>query len=196
MAIRLEEMHPTLVHLPIALLPFAVAADFLGAVRDDDALRAVGRTAIRAAAAGAVLAAGTGLIAAEEVNEGDARDMLMTHRNLNAAVTATALGMASWRARTERPGALYLASGLAAVGLLGYTAYLGGKMVYGHGVAVKPAGGIYRPGAPTMRASQLGAFVATALVDLFHGVRHMVSEISNGKIVPWLTNSRRLSLPE
>jgi len=196
MAIRLEEMHPTLVHLPIALLPFAVAADFLGAVRDDDDLRAVGRTAIRVAAAGAVLAAGSGLIAGEEVNEGDARDMLMTHRNLNAAVTATALGMASWRARTERPGALYLASGLAAVGLLGYTAYLGGKMVYGGGVAVKPAGGVYRPGAPTMRAGQLGAFVMTALVDLFNGVRHMVSEVSNGKIVPWLTNARRLSLPE
>lgn len=195
MTIRLEEMHPTLVHLPIALLPFAVAADWLGAVRDDDSLRAVGRTAIRVAAAGAVLAASSGLIAGEEVNEGDARDMLMTHRNLNAAVTATALGMAAWRGRTERPGALYLASGIAAVGLLGYTAYLGGKLVYANGVAVKSAGGVYRPGAPTMRAGQLGAFFATALVDLFHGLRHMASEVANGRIVPWLTESRRLSLP-
>lgn len=196
MSIRLEEMHPALVHLPIALLPFAVAADWLGAIRDDDELRAVGRTAMRVAAAGAVLAAGSGLIAGEEVNEGQARDMLMTHRNLNAAVTATALAMASWRGRTERPGALYLASGAAAVGLLGYTAYLGGKMVRDHGVAVKPAGGVYRPPAPKMRAGELGSFFVAALVDLFHGVRHMLSEISNGKLVPWLTNSRRLSLPE
>jgi len=196
MSIRLEEMHPALVHLPIALLPFAVAADWLGAIRDDDELRAVGRTAIRVAAAGAVLAAGSGLIAGEEVNEGEAHDMLMTHRNLNAAVTATALAMASWRGRTERPGALYLASGAAAVGLLGYTAYLGGKMVRDHGVAVKPAGGVYRPAAPKMRAGELGSFFVAALVDLFHGVRHMLSEISNGKLVPWLTNSRRLSLPE
>ncbi len=195
MAIRLEEMHPTLVHLPIALLPFAVAADWLGAVRDDDALRAVGRAAIGVAAAGAVAAASTGLIAGEEVNEGDARDMLMTHRNLNAAVTATTLAMASWRTRTERPGALYLATGFAAVGLLGYTAYLGGKLVYANGVAVKPAGGVYRPGAPTLRAGQLRSFFAAALVDLFHGVRHMVSEVSDGKIVPWLTHSRRPSLP-
>ncbi len=191
MTIRLEQMHPVLAHLPVALLPFAVAADCLGAVRDDDALRAVGRTAMGAAAIGAVLAAGSGLIAGEEVNEGEARDMLMTHRNLNAVVTATALGMASSRARTERPGALYLATGIAAVGLLGYTAYLGGKMVYGKGVGVKPAGGVYRPGAPTMRVGQLGAFFATALVDLFHGLRHMVSEVSNGKIAPWLTDSRR-----
>jgi len=196
MAIRLEQMHPTLVHLPIALLPLAVMADWLGAVRDDDALREVGRTEIGVAAAGAVAAAGTGLIAGEEVNEGGARDMLMTHRNLNAAVTVTALGMAAWRARSERPGALYLATGAAAVGLLGYTAYLGGRLVYAHGVAVKPAGGVYRPGAPTMRVGQLRSFFAAALVDLFHGVRHMVSEVSNGNVVPWLTNSRRLSLPE
>ncbi|MCO5101713.1 MAG: DUF2231 domain-containing protein [Burkholderiaceae bacterium] len=195
MTIRLEEMHPTLVHLPIALLPFAVAADWLGAIRDDDGLREVGRTAIRVAAAGAVLAAGSGLIAGEEVNEGGAHEMLMTHRNLNAAVTATAVAMASWRGRTERPGALYLACGAAAVGLLGYSAYLGGKMVYAHGVAVKPAGGVYRPAAPTLRAGQVGAFFAAALVDLFHGLRHMVSEVSKGKIVPWLTDSRRLSLP-
>lgn len=195
MAIRLEEMHPVLAHLPIALLPLAVAADWLGAVRDDDSLRAVGRTAIRAAAAGAVAAAGSGLVAGEEVNEGGARDMLMTHRNLNAVVTATTLAMAARRARVERPGALYLASGFAALGLLGYTAYLGGKMVYGNGVAVKPAGGVYRPGAPTMRAGQLGAFAAAALVDLFHGVLHMATEVSNGKIVPWLTNPRPLSLP-
>ena len=196
MAIRLEEMHPTLVHLPMALLPLAVAADWLGAVRDDDSLREVGRTAIRVAAAGAVAAAGTGLIAGEEVNEGEAREMLVTHRNLNAAATVTTLAMASWRGRTERPGALYLATGFAAVGLLGYTAYLGGKMVYANGVGVKPAGGVYRAGAPTMRAGQLRAFFTAALVDLFNGVRHRVQEVSSGKFVPYLTYSRRFHLPE
>ena len=97
MAIRLEEMHPTLVHLPIALLPLAVVADWLGTTRDDDALRLVGRTAIRVAAVGAVAAASTGLVAGEQVNEGDAHEMLATHRNLNAAATITTLAMASWR---------------------------------------------------------------------------------------------------
>lgn len=195
MAIRLEEMHPTLVHLPIALVPLAVVADWLGAVRDDDSLRGVGRTAIRVAAVGAVAAASTGLIAGEEVNEGDAHEMLATHRNLNAAVTLTTVAMASWRARVERPGALYLATGAAAVGLLGYTAYLGGKLVYANGVAVKPAGGVYRSGAPTMRAGQLRAFAGAALVDLFNGIRHMVQEVSSGRLVPYLTNSRLINLP-
>lgn len=195
MAIRLEEMHPTLVHLPMALLPLAVVADWLGTTRDDDSMRQVGRTAIQVAAVGALAAAGSGLIAGEQVNEGDAREMLVTHRNLNAAATITALAMASWRSRNERPGAMYLATGVAAVGLLGYTAYLGGKMVYAEGVGVKPAGGVYRPGAPTLRMGQLRAFVATALVDLFNGVRHMVQEVSNGRLVPHLTNSRRFNLP-
>src|SRR5690606_24487764 len=194
MAIRLEEMHPTLVHLPIALLPLAVAADWIGAIRDDDALREVGRTAIRVAAVGAVAAASTGLIAGEQVNEGDAHEMLATHRNLNAAATLATLAMASWRSRNHRPGALYLATGLAAVGVVGYSAYLGGKMVYAKGVGVSPAGGVYRPGAPTMRAGQLRAFVASALVDLFNGVRHMVREVSDGKFVPHLTQSRRFNL--
>lgn len=191
MAIRLEEMHPILVHLPIGLLPLAVAADWIATARDDDSMHEVARVAIRVAAVGAVAAATTGLIAAEEVNEGAAHDMLATHRSLNATATATALAMASWRSRHDRPGAVYLATGLVAVGLLGYSAYLGGKMVYAHGVAVQPAGGVSRPGAPTLRPGRLVAFATAALVDLFHGVRHMVHEVSNGKLVPHLTNPRR-----
>ncbi len=191
MAIRLEEMHPTLVHLPLGLVPLAVAADWIGTMRDDDALREAARVAIRVAAVGAVAAASTGLIAGEEVNEGAAHDMLTTHRNLNAAATVTTLAMASWRSRHDRPGPVYLTAGVAAVALLGYSAYLGGRMVYAHGVAVEPAGGVSRPGAPTMRVGRLRAFAAAALVDLFNGVRHMAQEVSSGRIAPHLTNRRR-----
>jgi len=196
MAIRLEQMHPVLVHLPIALLPVAVVADWLGATREDDAMREVGRSAIRIAAAGAVAAAGTGLIAGEEVNEGRARDLLVTHRNLNFAATVATLALASWRSRNDRPGAVYVAAGAAAVGLVSYTAYLGGRLVYANGVGVKPAGGVYRSAAPTLRAGQLRAFFTAALVDLVHGVRHMIREVSDGNLVPHLTGSRRFSLPE
>lgn len=195
MTIRLEEMHPTLVHLPLGLVPLAVAADWIATLRDDDALRDAARVAIRVAAVGAVAAASTGLIAGEEVNEGAAHDMLTTHRNLNAAATVTTLAMASWRSRHDRPGPVYLTAGLAAVGLLGYSAYLGGKMVYAHGVAVEPAGGVARPGAPTMRTGRLRAFAAAAVVDLFNGVRHMVQELASGKLVPYLTNRRRFAEP-
>ena len=86
MAIRLHQMHPALVHLPITLMPLAVGADLLGCIIGGKSLHSFGQKAIVLAAAGAGAAAVTGLIAGEEVNvEGDARDMLMTHRNLNFA---------------------------------------------------------------------------------------------------------------
>lgn len=38
MAIRLQEMHPALAHLPIALLPLVVGAEFVGSLNRNDVL--------------------------------------------------------------------------------------------------------------------------------------------------------------
>ncbi len=196
MTIRLEEMHPALVHMPIVLLPLAVGADWLGTTRDDDSLREIGRTAIRLAAIGVLASAATGLVAGEEVNaEHEAHDMLTTHRNLNFAATVTTVAMAAWRSRNERPNATYLAAGAAAVGVVSFTAYLGAKLVYQAGVAVQPARGVYRPGAPTLRPGRLRAFAAAAAIDLVNGIRHMFDEVSNGRIVPYLSSPRGVSSP-
>lgn len=95
MTIRLQQMHPALVHLPIALLPLAVGADLAGHVSDNPKLCDFGGKAIALAALGALAAAASGLIAGEEVNvEGESRDMLMTHRNLNFVATVVATSMA------------------------------------------------------------------------------------------------------
>lgn len=117
MAIRLEQLHPSLVHLPIALLPLAVGADFLGSVTGNRSLFTFGRRAMAGAAAGAVASAVTGLIAGEEVNvKGPSRDRLMTHRNLNAVATIVALSMAAWRARHQEPNAVYFGAGILGMG--------------------------------------------------------------------------------
>jgi uncharacterized membrane protein len=185
MAIRLEQMHPALVHLPIALLPLAVGADLIGAVTGNRSFLAFGRGAIAAAAVGAVASAASGLIAGEEVNvEGQTRDKLMTHRNLNAVVTFVASCMAIWRARHKKPNAAYFDAGLVGMGVLAYTAYLGGELVYESGVGVAPAHGVYRPDAPTMRADQMGEFAEAAATDLAHGVQHMAQELREGYFVP------------
>lgn len=104
--------------------------------------------------------------------------------------------MAIWRADHKRPNAGYLAAGVAGVGVLAYTAYLGGKLVYDDGVGVKPAQGVYRTDAPALRSGQLGAFFATAATDLLHGVQHMIQEVVRGNIVPTLTAwcSKRFAL--
>ena len=188
MAIRLQQMHPALVHLPIALLPLAVGADLLGSMTGNKSLLSFGQKAICVAAAGAVASAVTGLIAGEEVNvKGVSQDMLMTHRNLNFVATVVASGMALWRAEHRRPNAIYLGTGAAGIGVLAYTAYLGGKLVYDVGVGVEPAHGVYRADAPALKAGQVGAFLRTAATDLVHGVQHMIEELRAGNVVPTIT---------
>jgi uncharacterized membrane protein len=199
MAIRLQEMHPALVHFPIAMLPLAIGADALGIAAGNESLLSFGQKAICIAAAGAVAAAVTGLIAGEEVNvEGSSQDMLMTHRNLNFIATLVATGLALWRIK-HAPGAIYLGVGAAGVGILAYTAYLGGKLVYNVGVGVEPAHGVYRSDAPTLKPGQVSSFLKTAGTDLGHGVEHMVGEVGKGQLVPtimtWLRKPPKVPEP-
>ena len=192
MAIRLQQMHPALVHLPVALLPLAVCADLLGCATGNRALFSFGQKAICVAAVGALAAVASGLIAGEEVNvEGESREMLITHRNLNIFATLAATGMAIWRATHRRPSTLYLGVGAAGVGVVAYTAFLGGKLVYDTGVGVEPAHGVYRADAPALRAGQVGDFVKTAATDLVHGVQHMAQEVAKGQVVPTLVAAYR-----
>jgi uncharacterized membrane protein len=197
MAIRLQELHAAAVHFPIALLPIAVGIDLVGQIADDHRLLEAGRLGIGAAAAGAAVSAITGLIAQEEVNvEGETMDMLITHRNLNLAATVVAGLMATWRAGRERPTAGYLAVGLAGVGIVSYTAYLGGTLVYKHGVGVAPAGGQYREDAPELgEAGQTGAFFEDAATDVAHGAKHLAQEVAQGRIAPWLGVGVREAAP-
>jgi uncharacterized membrane protein len=185
MAIGLQEMHPALVHFPIALLPLAVGADAIGSLTGIQSAFSFGQKAVCVAAVGAAAAAVTGLIAGEEVNvEGPSQDALMTHRNMNFIATVAAIGMALWRVKHRKPNAAYLGIGAAGVGILAYTAYLGGKLVYQVGVGVEPAHGVYRPDAPALRTGEIGQFIEAAGIDLVHGVEHMVEEVADGKIVP------------
>lgn len=187
MAIRLEQIHPMLVHFPLALLPLSVGADALGRATSNDALLAFGKTAACGAAVGALASAATGLIAGEEVNvEGESMDMLITHRNLNVVATMVASGMAVWRFGRRTPSAGYLAIGAVGIGVVAYSAYLGGKLVYEIGVGVKPAKGVYREDAPTLSPGRMGAFVQAAGAGLVNGVKHLVQEVGQGKLAPTL----------
>jgi uncharacterized membrane protein len=191
MAIRLEQMHPALVHVPIALLPLAVGADLIGGVTKNESLLSLGKQAIFMSAAGAASSAVTGLIAGEEVNvEGASMDMLITHRNLNIVATVVASSMAIWRANLRRPNAFYLGTGVIGAGVLAYTSYLGGKLVYDIGVGVEPAHGVYRADAPTLKVGHIGTFLTAAATDSVHGVQHMIQEVGKGKIVPAILAGR------
>jgi uncharacterized membrane protein len=172
MAVRFREVHPAVVHAPIVLFPLAVVADVLGRVTRRRPLREAGRHLMPVAAVSAAAAALTGLVAQREVQaDGPARDTLVTHRNVNLAVVGltTLLATWRWRQRTASPG--YLALGLAGVGLLGYSALLGSKMVYAYGVGVDAAGGI-RPAGRTGPERGNAAAVRTAAGDVLRGITH------------------------
>lgn len=185
MAVGLQEMHPAMVHFPIAFLPLSLGADALGRLTGDSALLEMGRRTMPLAAASAVTAAAFGLIAQEAVHaEGQAHDLLATHRTLNAGLVGVTAAMALKRMRSHRPGLGYLAVGLAALGAMGYSAYLGGRMVYAHGVGVKPAGGLNEARGPEAGLENVCEAARMAAGNLERGVRGAAREWASGDLAP------------
>ena len=187
MAVRLNEVHPSIVHFPIALIPAAVIADLLGRVTGNQKLADSGRALMPVAAASAALAAATGLIAQEEVTaEGRARDLLVTHRNLNLSLTALTTALATWRWAEDEAPSGYLALALAGIGAMSYSAYLGGKMVYEHGVGVKPADGLRAGDSPELTPGNAREVARRVVDDVERGIPHVVDDVRRGDILPAL----------
>jgi uncharacterized membrane protein len=190
MAMRIQEVHPSLVHLPIALFPTAIAADALGALTGSRTLMGFGKALMPLAAGSMALAGVAGLAAQEAVKaEGAARDILTTHRTLNMGLLGLATALSIARAGRTRPGPGYLLAGFAGIVAMSYSAYLGGHMVYAHGVGVDEAGGVERrrdpPFAPGRMLEAISAFFANAWL----GLQNAVSEMGEGRFVPTLTGS-------
>jgi uncharacterized membrane protein len=104
MAMRLQELHPSAVHYPIALLPVSLAADALGLLTGNRSLLEVGRLTMPAAAVSAAVAGVLGLIAQEVVDtDEEGAAMLATHRTLNLALIGVAGAMAMKRFGQKKP---------------------------------------------------------------------------------------------
>jgi uncharacterized membrane protein len=143
MPMRTHELHPSLVHAPLVLLPAAAVVDLLAALAPRD--RRLDRAARRlwwAAAGGGLFVGLTGMAASQEIElrSDKARDMMFLHGIGNLAIVLSALGVASWRSR-NRASLTSAVAGLVAAGAATYTAYLGGELVYSHGAGVKAMGG-------------------------------------------------------
>jgi uncharacterized membrane protein len=185
MAVRLQEVHPSIVHYPLALLPTAVVADLLGRATGSETLREMGRVLMPVAAAAAAVSAVTGLVAQEEVAvDGVAEELLVTHRNLNLSLVTLSTALAAWRVRTERPGPGYFALALAGLGALGYSAYLGGKMVYEHGVGVKPADGLRDGDSPELTPGRAGEVARRVATDVERGITRALDDLRHRDPLP------------
>jgi uncharacterized membrane protein len=185
MAMRLHEIHPSLVHYPLAFQPLAVATDALGYLTGNRRLLQAGRWATLLAAGSAALAGGAGIIAQQEVEaEGDAHDLLVTHRTINIGLTLTAGLLAAWRWRRRAPTPASLAIGALGLAAMGYSAYLGGKMVYEHGVGVRRAGGLKPGHGKEVWLDNLSEAGAEAAEELSAGVKQTARDMAHGEIAP------------
>ncbi len=183
MALRIHEVHPSIVHFPLTLLPTALLLDLFG--RAGRGLMKAGRILMPAAAASAAVTGLAGLVAQESVRaEGRGHQLLVTHRNLNILLLAVSGALAVSRLRSTRPSWPYLVLGLAGVGAMNFTAYLGGKMVYSEGVGVVPSGGV-RTSPPLQRGTYLRA-IGTAARLIGRGVVNAVRELFRGELAPFL----------
>lgn len=140
MAIRLHELHPSVVHFPLTLVPAAAVCDAIAVATGDRRIARLGEQLWLGGTSGLLLAGLAGAAASQEVaiKEPKARDMMFLHGIGNLAIATVAIGLTAWRRRNSPSVAsavLGLTGTLAAV----YTAYLGGEMVYKHGVGVTGA---------------------------------------------------------
>ncbi|HEX8439333.1 DUF2231 domain-containing protein [Archangium sp.] len=137
METRVHELHPTLIHAPLALLPSTVIVDLAATFSQDRRLDRAGRTLWWSVAGSGLLAGLAGMAASQEVKaDKHARDMMFLHGLGNVTLVLGAFGVALWRA-SHRPSMFSSILGLGAFAFASYTGWLGGEMVYSHGVGVK-----------------------------------------------------------
>ncbi len=178
MAMRLHELHPSLSHYPVALLPVSVGCDICGVWMNNDNYLTVGRMTMPMMAASAAVAGVAGILAQEEViADDDGSEMLKTHRNLNLATLGITSAMAVYRLRRHRPSMIYLTLGIGATAMVAYSAYLGGKMVYQKGMGVEDAHGVLLSQSPELVPGNGKKILGAIKTQLARGIRRTISEL-------------------
>lgn len=138
MGMRVHELHSAAVHAPLVLLPAAALVDLSATFGGRPGRAALGRKLWWLGVGAGALAGVAGLAASQEVKADDRRadDMMWLHGIGNFTILLGGLGLALWRT-FHRPSVASSVIGAAAVTMAAYTAYLGGEMVYAHGVGVR-----------------------------------------------------------
>lgn len=130
-------------HFPIALLSLSVAADLVAFFSNSASLRDTGWWALLGAAVGGVVTAAAGFYDMRRAPlEEDVHRLVHQHMRVGLALLAAMVGLTVWRwtvyTQTGQPvTALYLDAALLTMGLAGFQGWLGGELVYSHGVFVK-----------------------------------------------------------
>lgn len=147
-------IHPILVTLPIGLWIFSLVSDVIflmhwGAPIWND----VAFYTMAGGVVGALLAALPGLVDLLSIEDRTVKTLGLSHMIINLLVVALFAGNV-WLRMTAAPDAMLPVS-LSVVGilLLGISGWLGGEMVYVHGVGVEPRGDSRREERDRIRSS-------------------------------------------
>jgi uncharacterized membrane protein len=138
-SIRDHPIHPMLVGIPIGLWVFAIVADLVHLVGWGGPIwKEVARYTIGGGIVGALLAAVPGLADLTSISDRSVRKVAVMHMTVNLIVVGL-FALSFWLRLSAPLGALPAAvSGLGIV-LLGLGGWLGGELVFVHGMGVEPA---------------------------------------------------------
>ena len=142
----MKPVHPIFVHFPIALLALSVAADLVAFFSNIESLRDTGWWSLLGAALGGGVAVLAGIF---DMRRADLNDEVHArvhqHMKVGFALLTAIVGLTIWRWTIfQQPGvsvsAVYLDCAVLAMALAGFQGWLGGELVFTHGVSVGRAG--------------------------------------------------------
>jgi uncharacterized membrane protein len=169
----MANIHPVLVHFPIALLTGFIVAELLSVLSGNKDLRIAGKWMLYFGTLGALAAASVGLLGAEGVfHEGEVHDQMSRHRDYGLNVVALSLFLCAWRliAGQDLLGlsrAIQNAIGILILVNLMLGADLGGIMVYKYGVAVQA---VPREEMAEMGSHEHDGGVGSEIMEWAHGL--------------------------
>jgi len=152
-SIAKHPVHPMLVVLPMGLWIFSLIADLIAAAGWITPWNEVAFYTMAGGIVGAVIAAVPGLIDFFSITDPRSRRIGLYHLTGNLAATAI-FGVNFYLRATSGPGGfLPLGLSIAAIALVGFGGWLGGELVYVHGIGVeppqrRPSGGNVRDASP------------------------------------------------
>lgn len=135
----LANIHPVLVHFPIAFLSLFVVIDLIGTARKKSEWRNFAAGFLYLGTVFAALTVWAGFHAAETVPHGhNVHEIMERHEHLGISILGLSLALSAWRLRRPVNGfGIYNVLSIILAGILIFGADLGGLMVYKYGVAVQ-----------------------------------------------------------
>ena len=139
-SIAKHPLHPMLITLPIGMWIFSLVCDVAALATGDMFWSGMAYYAMAGGVISALLAALPGLVDLFTMNPSFVRRLGIWHMGINLLVVALYVVNLLWRRGGDPEAVGPFVLSLAAVLLLGVSGWLGGELIYVHGVAVEPVG--------------------------------------------------------